>query len=441
MLAEALTRTMSDDCHTAGLLSGVGDMSAVAHLKDQYLKVVEGQQRSSVLYRLMQDLRFDVEKIGLNYLRKQGIPEVLLFAFDRDARSPTQERAIMKPICLAATEMIDAFDSNKWEKLAPGRTLPPKSALRSLQVGENIYLKLYERASEYLFSSRLLDEKQRLTRAGLNYQDDVASVDLNNQKIKNVALDSTITENSSLEDEISQLLNNSEESPQEVQLKSEKATTQLDSPVKKLLTKTEIKETEQNIPQNIVESFSLESKPKHAPRISKVTPEKILPPKLATKKGSEKVESIASMFDKAKSSEELLAKLLEMLTDKGGFEKSALMVISKDRKKALVVAARGPNIGNGQVLVLDDPFSPLAQCFSKVQSWGNKESEHSPFGSKSFALSPIDADHDTPVALYADCGNNSAISFEARRVFRIVVEILNQKLPELPGGIPIEVSF
>jgi hypothetical protein len=129
-----------------------------------------------------------------------------------------------------------------------------------------------------------------------------------------------------------------------------------------------------------------------------------------------------------------------MLVDNGPFEKSALIVVSKTKRNAIVVAARGPMIGTGQKLDIDDPLNPLAQCFSKVQSFGNKESDLSPFGSKSFALAPINADHETPVALYADCGNDKAITFEARRVFRTVVEILNERLPLIPGGIPVELG-
>jgi hypothetical protein len=146
------------------------------------------------------------------------------------------------------------------------------------------------------------------------------------------------------------------------------------------------------------------------------------------------------MFENSKSSEELLSSLLAKLIDEGPFEKTALIVVSKDRLHALVVAARGPNIGPGQRIALNDPLSPLAQCFSKVQSFGNRENEASPFGSKAFAVAPIDADHDTPVALYADCGTEGSISFEARRIFRNVVDLLNQKLPHIPGGIPVEVS-
>jgi hypothetical protein len=148
---------------------------------------------------------------------------------------------------------------------------------------------------------------------------------------------------------------------------------------------------------------------------------------------------VQKRLDSYTSSEDLLRGILGILTEEGPFEKTALIVVAKDRHSAIVVAARGPEINNGQTLVLDDPLSPLAQCFSKVQSFGSKSSRESPWGSKAFALAPIDADHDTPVALYADCGTSGSISFEARRIFRAVVDILNQKLPGIPGGIPVEI--
>jgi hypothetical protein len=190
------------------------------------------------------------------------------------------------------------------------------------------------------------------------------------------------------------------------------------------------------------DQFSLKATKSGAKSVPRVEPvvRNMEPPKLRTAGGNKIVSTITSMFENAKSSEELLQQLLQMLVEGGTFEKSALIVVSKDRKHAIVVAARGPNIGNGQKLDLNDPLSPLAQCFSKVQSFGNRQSNSSPFGSKAFALSPIDADHDTPVALYADCGNHGSLTFEARRVFRTVVEILNQKLPQIPGGIPVELN-
>jgi hypothetical protein len=166
---------------------------------------------------------------------------------------------------------------------------------------------------------------------------------------------------------------------------------------------------------------------------------RVKPPAMASAKSTKAVSNIANAIDNATDSETLLKDLLGMLVGPGLFKKSALIVVSKDKLRALVVAARGPNITNGQTLVIDDPLSPLAECFSKVQSFGNRESKVSPFGSKAFAVAPVDAPHDTPVALYADCGDEGAIPFEARRIFRNVIDILNQKLPYLPGSIPIEV--
>jgi len=144
----------------------------------------------------------------------------------------------------------------------------------------------------------------------------------------------------------------------------------------------------------------------------------------------------------ATNSQDLLNSFLDLLVasgvSHGPFEKSALIVVSEDRQTATVVASRGPQISKGEVLVLEDPLSPLAQCFSKVQSFGVQSSASSPWGSKAFALAPLKSSHSTPVALYADCGTDGKLPFDARRVFRNVVEILNSRLPALPGGIPTD---
>ena len=163
---------------------------------------------------------------------------------------------------------------------------------------------------------------------------------------------------------------------------------------------------------------------------------------LQTKKGHQFIEEIDDMFSSMDNSEDVLTYLLEKLTihGHGPFSRSALIVVSSNRKYAVVVAARGDNIRNGQKLLLDDPLSPLAQCFSKILSFGSKPSQNSPFGSKTYALAPISANYETPVALYADCGNKNGIPFEARRIFRTTVTLLNQYLPGLKGSIPNELK-
>ena len=425
LFAEALNRTLSEDCQVAGLLLYVGEMLAVAHFGSQYVALSEDLSRSSINYRLATDHKFDVEKMGVTYLRRNGIPEAVLFAIDRDARPRSAERAIMRPLCAAAAELVDTFDNNRWEKFAPGKNIPPKSALRMLQMSESQYLKIYERASEYLFSARALEERKK--QVALN--ETLAAVQVHQDKPAHAV-------DKALEAEIQSIL----EAPVEAApaVEPPKVAPPIKPPSRPGFTPTKIEVTD--IDLDAKDQFSLETlktQKRDTARMVKPTA-KVAPPKLLTTGATKVMSEISSMFDNAKRSEDLLAQLLEMLVDQGPFEKSALIVVSKDRKTAIVVAARGPDIGNGQKLVLEDPLSPLAQCFSKVQSFGNKMSPVSPFGSKSFAVAPIDADHDTPVALYADCGNEGSVSFEARRIFRNVVEVLNQKLPTIPGGIPVE---
>jgi HD-like signal output (HDOD) protein len=425
ILAETAAKTLADECQTVGLFLYVGEMLAVLHLAERYLELTSELSRSGLNYRLAQDLKFDVEKMGLNYLRRQGIPEALLFAIDREGRSKSADKAIMKPLCLAAGELVEAFDANRWDKFAPGKTIPPKSAIRTLPFTEGQYLKLYERASEYLFGMKVTEERQKQQQAQARTSAAISAAEAQ-----------TDSEQDVLQSEIEHILGDTQEVAS-AKLKELAKAAAAEQPKKEQARDTS--KSSQTVSSERQQEFSLQSsKPKTKARQNKS--KVIAPPKMASKNAETIITTFTDVLNNAANSEELLAQILAMLVDNGPFQKSALVVVSKDRTKALVVAARGPNIGNGQQIDISDPLNPLAQCFSKVQSFGNKESKCSPFGSRSFALAPIDADHDTPVALYADCGNEGAITFDARRVFRTVIDILNEKLPNIPGGIPVELN-
>ena len=430
IFAEALARPLSEECQVAGLFLFVGEMLAVQHLQERYTKLANESSRSAVLFRLSQDYRIDVESLGLNYLRKHGVPDPITAILDRESRIKSVERAVMKPICWAAGELVDAFDQNRLDKLAPGKIVPPKSALRLLQMTDQQYLKIYERVAEFLFSFKLLEERKK------------DSARRTSEAIKaptQAAPKAQSKEQSELQSEIQSLLSGAEVEDDEfaddeiVENEKDKA------PDRKATT---IAEVDSKIGSNL-EQFNIRPDSNRHKTVARVVPteeKKTEAPKIHTKKGSQFLDSVSTMLDDAKNSEELLSQILAKLVKPGPFEKAALIVVSKDRKTAIVVACRGPTFGGGQTLQLDDPLNPLAQCLSKVQSFGRKNNNISPFGSKAFAVSPIDADHDTPVALYADCGENGALTFESRRIFRNVVEILNQKLPTLPGGIPVEIK-
>lgn len=410
LLAEALVKPLSDDCQAAGLLSTVGEMLAVGFFQDKYVALAEELSRSGIIYRLSQDHKFDVERMGLLYLRRNGIPEALLFALDREAMLRAQERAIMKPLVMSAAELVEAFDSNKWERFAPGKTLPAKSNIRLLQMNDNQYLKVYERAGEYLYSVRMAEEKKRaelVREQSLRLAQTAQSTPA--PTLQNAPTNQApIEQSNSLQDDIQNLLSG-------------------------FLNETQIITTE--VPLD-TSTINLTRSTPTKPAEPLVVKQPILP---FNQKGDMVVQGLIDSFEKVTSTEELLSNILGMLLEGGLFQKTALIVVSKDRKSAQVVAARGPMIEKGIKLSIDDPLSPLAECFSKVQSFSNKGSKHSPWGSKSFAVAPLDIGLETPVALYADCGDVGSITFEGRRIFRTVIELLNQKLPQLPGGIPVEV--
>lgn len=438
MLSEMMAKSLSDECHTAGSLMFIGEMLAVVHFQMNYVKLFNNNSLSGVNYKLIQEQKFDVEKMGVTYLERQGLPELLTASINREGKIRSPDRVVVKPICFAASELIDAFDGNRWERLAPGRQLPPKSSLRMLGMSDQQYLRLYERATEYLYVEKIAQEKLSIK----DLSSDPRAVVIPVEPVKPVpqakphpqesapeTYEEKVTEKIQvdLEAEIQDLLTFSSDTEEKVDVRPALIPPPPPPPAPKKIS---------------AEQFSLSrsrSKNRNKPRVEE--PKDVVPPpELRTKAGNSFVSNVTSQLDKATTSEELLRDILGILTESGPFEKSALIVVAKDKKSALVVAARGPDITCGQTLIIEDPLSPLAQCFSKVQSFGSKSSNQSPWGSKAFAVAPIDADHDTPVALYADCGNTGSITFEARRIFRAVIDILNQKLPTIPGGIPVEVN-
>ena len=431
ILSEALARQLSEECQIAALFLFIGEMVAAMHLKDRYAKLANESSRSALLFRLAQDYRFDVEAMGVSYLRRHGIPENILSVLDRESRPRNAERAIMKPICLAAGEFIDAFDQNRIDKLSPGKTIPPKSALRTLQMNDQQYLKVYERVAEFLFSFKMMEEKKK----------EAARRGGEPTTVTPMSTEAPPAEASALQSEIQDIL--STQQPPDLAAAEHPAAAEGPPKVVPSGKPTQVREVPERFEAKL-EDFNLHARKapkKTVARVIKAESEAAPPPRtIHTKKGSEFLNSMHDVLDQATTSEELLAQVIGKLIKPGPFEKAALVVVSKDRRSAIVVACRGPTFVSGQTIELDDPLNPLALCLSKVQSFGSKESGASPFGSKAFAVAPIDADHDTPVALYADCGEDGALTFEARRIFRNVVDILNEKLPTLPGGIPIELK-
>lgn len=430
LISAMVSQSIAEEVQAAGCLLQFGELLAIGHFGPLYVRLLDSSSRASVNYKLSQEHKFDVDKMGVNYLQRNGIPELIISILDREGAPKAATFAIAKPICYSAAELVEAWDADRWNKLAPGKKVAPKSAIRLLGLNDNQYLKLYERVTEYLFTAKQIDMAQSSEQHSFAEPADARpTIEISLPELPK-APERTGVETGALEDEIFALLGGLD-----LSAPATPAATPATPAAAKPLPNTRV---------SGAVAFKPSAPPPRKEFEPKVTPPNAVKkpegPVLRTPEGNRVVGNVSKMFTEAKSSEEVLTSLLGMLVDGGPFKKTALIVVSKDRKNAIVVAARGENIGNGQKVELDDPLSPLAQSFSKVQSFGTRSNEASPFGSKAFALAPLAVDHDTPVSLYADCGNDASLTFEARRIFRTVVELLNKKLPEMPGGIPIEIA-
>lgn len=150
------------------------------------------------------------------------------------------------------------------------------------------------------------------------------------------------------------------------------------------------------------------------------------------------LQLLARMCTEAKSAQDLLQKLLSLLVDDAPYSRAALIVLGKDHRSAYLHTSTGEGFDENQRIALNDPLSPLAMCLTKIRSFNSQGGTDlaAPFGISAYALSPIKIKNPTPVVLYADCGLTEPVGLEARKLFRLVVGLLNTTLPRLPGGLP-----
>jgi len=158
LFAELFARTSSSECQMAGLFSGIGEMLAVVHLGQVYVKLAKGQPRATVLYKMVLECKFDPLQVGPSYLLRNGIPQTMVLHNETDAAAKDRKRAVIKPLVHAAEEMVDGYEKGRWEKFAPGNTFPPKSNIRVLQFQGDQYDRLYTKVTDYL---QLADNEQK----------------------------------------------------------------------------------------------------------------------------------------------------------------------------------------------------------------------------------------------------------------------------------------
>lgn len=152
-LAETIAPPLTDDAQCAGLLSCIGDLLATVLYGEKFGSFGERLALSSLRYKISTKLNFDSEKSGANYLRFYGIPQRLISALDEDASFSDTSKAILRPICFGAHEIVVAHEQGRLERFQPDKTLPGNSSLRLLGIQENQYKEFFSKACKHLVES------------------------------------------------------------------------------------------------------------------------------------------------------------------------------------------------------------------------------------------------------------------------------------------------
>lgn len=375
------------ECFSLGAVSYYGDLLALAKFGDRFVELLEEElRRTKVRYRLVKDFRFPLEEETVDYLGKRTLPGVFPLVLDPTSSKLMPNVQALKQICLASLEFVDAYFEDRLDRLAPGVSIPPKSYRRTLSLSEEQYEMLYLSIESYLEKGEFLQE-QKLEDSG--------------------------------EEELSEgVVEEEEQAPEEGEE---------DQPP----------EASEGDPFDLLGEEEGDVVPFDEEFARPIT---TAPKKQYVSKSDRAMPKFISMCEDTESVEELLERLLTMLVDQSPFESAAIIVVSPENQNAMVVAFRGRTLVEGEtsIIELKDPLSPLLNSKSKVVSYSPKKKGNSPFGCGNYALSPIEVSYKRPVILYADCGDGNILTFEARRLFRKVVDMLNNILPQMEGELLLE---
>lgn len=394
IISSVIDNSLSQEARTIGLLSVMGHLVICANLGPLYPELAEGRTRASLEFRLCRDYEQDPLEIRRDYLKRHGFPQSLLFAVDPETVSPSSNRLSLRFIVSSAVEIVDVYGTSRWERYADKDELPSSSSLRLLKLNEPRYKRMLESITDYLDSLHAIPEE---TEAPLDEDGIVVVTEPLDEEPQTDYERELALEKRRVLVEAEQVIPPQDEPP----APSLVGSIPTDQELSTLVRKKKLEPTREDLPE----------------------PEEI------------EAQDILKLCHEARNVKELLKKVIEVLTDEGPFVRAALIVLGKDGEVAHVYDAAGEGIEAGSTIRSKDPFCPIFSPQTKIYSCNRNESENTPFGVSSFAVTPLDVGVHTPVILYADCGNDGAISFAARKFFRYTVGQLSDLLPRLTDGI------
>jgi hypothetical protein len=300
--------------------------------------------------------------------------------------------------------MVEAWESGRWEKYAPNQTLPAKSALRLLKISDAQYAEIYENVNTFLHGK----------------------VATNLESVSAEAQDKDDDEVSDASDVAAPLPNplTTQQTRQPYVKNARHEQTSLRSAPTLILTRKGFGGYDINAqPTNFIEPDEVEVKKQHD---------------ALSADARQVVTLIQTLCQECKAANDLLTRLMGLLISDGPFIRAALITLTPQRESADIYTAVGDGFLDGDTIAVKDPLSPLSLCLTQIKSFNAKAMDDSisPFGITSYAISPIKIEFESPVVLYADCGIDRPLPLEARKIFRLVIGLINHTLPRLPGGLP-----
>ena len=439
LIADTVSRDLSQPAHMSGLFLYLGDILAVLQIGDLYVNLAESNPSPRVNYRIATDYGFDTEEMGLDYLRITGVPNSITDVIDKNTHQKEISKHLLRPIVFSASELVECFEAGKLQRYESLNDLPNNSQLRLFKFIEAQYDRMFLKIRACLMSDYDISDatnatyNQLLAESGSSLGPDKPARESGAVLTEEEKIKTRLAKLRSLIEKTRSQSSKSTPSPNPL------PTTEEPKPSESTLLSPKAAVAAIDFSEDLADDFGLRDSPHLRQKIrsrnvfvddNASTPQE-------TKLTSPMLSTAARTLSRAQNSEQLMAMVLTTLMQ-CGFEKAAIIVVSKDKSEGLVTAARGA-INPGTRIKLDLIFSPIAQGISKVQSTKDPTQLLSLFGSSTYAVAPLKADHHTPVSIYADCGKDCTISFETRRNFRGLINIVNTIMPRLPGGLLNEI--
>jgi HD-like signal output (HDOD) protein len=410
ILSAHIQRDIIEISQTCALLSYIGPMILCQYLDREYLELSHLRKRNALAYRLQSKYNINYNAMFLRYLKDRNLPSVIFYAFDKELKCKTSAQSSLRFIVESAIELVEAFEDGKWSRYGPGGNLPPKSNIRLLKISDAQFGSIFE---EIEYSLGIAKPK-------------IEAGETDYSRIRSKDEDSSITDDKDMLASKLASFNNENNTADEVPIAS---------------LSISLDDDELNAPTVIVdrdELMELISSSGSAVFIEKTSQNLEYEKGSLSTQSQAVIEMVEFICKGAESSRSLLEELMSTITDQGPFNRAALIQINNSKESALIKSAIGEEFSQitpPVELFVEDPLSPLSTCATRVSSFNSYTNNGikdliAPFGISSYAISPIKLNSSYTFVLYVDCGEHKPLPLEARKIFRIVVGLLNNSLPQ-----------